>query len=199
VVCSREPASASARCSSPGAAAASSGGGAFTSAESITHVRWVITRSKGESLIQATELVLLAGVTPLPNLGAPATGIVVTNPGGLNPDPDLYALEGPEQCYDGNPTTKWLDFNFSAAPGAGPVGEGGTYDGESILVIAFPDPVTFTRYQWVTGNDEPRRDPISWRIEVSTDGLAWSLFDVRTDVAVTDDRGATVGPFPPTT
>lgn len=146
-----------------------------------TYVRWVITadRTGGESgLIQAAEVTLLSGGVPVPKWGIDSE-IVVTNPGGESGDP----TEGPEKAYDGSSDTKWLDFAFG--------------DSESTLLIRFPEAVTFDSYRWTTGNDVPGRDPISWRVEVSSDGVAWITVDTRSDVGVTEEppRTTDVGPF----
>lgn len=153
-----------------------------TATACITRVRWVITAERPGAepgLIQAAEVALYNGGTLLPVWSA-SSEIVVTNPGGAGSDP-VYG-EGPEKAYDGSPDTKWLDFNFDVNSG-------------STLLIQFPEPVTFDSYAWTTGNDMPGRDPISWRLEVSSDGVSWTTVDTRSDVAVTEDRAAVVGPF----
>lgn len=43
-------------------------------------------------------------------------------------------------------------------------------------------------YNYVTGNDFPDRDPISWRIYVSDDNTNWTLVDKRVRESITDDR-----------
>jgi hypothetical protein len=145
-------------------------------AEDVTHVRWVITERRGDNdSIQVAELALFSEGEQLPNRDDDGT-IVVTNPGGLNPD---SGEEEPEKVYDGDPETKWLDFD----------------DSESTLVLEFPDPVTFDSYSWVTANDEEDRDPVSWKVEVSTDGIEWTTVHECSDVAVPTGRGETVGPF----
>lgn len=147
-----------------------------------TFVRWVVTeRRSSANSIQAAELILYSGGVPLDNLSTNGA-IVVTNPGGSDP-----GGEGPAQGYDGNNGSKWLDFNFI------PVGDGTV--GESILVIQFPAAVTFDSYSWVTANDSIERDPVSWRLEVSSDGMTWTTIDTRSAVTVTTGRFATIGPF----
>lgn len=149
-----------------------------------TYVRWVITARRGaENSIQAADLILFNGGTALDTTSDDGS-ILVTNPGGDNPDG-----EGPVQGYDEVEYTKWLDFNFSA-DGDGTVGQ-------SILVIQFPTAVTFDSYSWVTANDNPDRDPVSWRLEVSSDGTNWTTFDTRSNFAVTTARFTVVGPFLP--
>lgn len=45
-----------------------------------------------------------------------------------------------------------------------------------------------TGYAFVTGEDEPSRDPISWKLYGSSDGTNWELIDEQTDYAVTTGR-----------
>lgn len=165
------------------AAIPTSAGGAETppagTAAGITWVRWVVTEARSERFMQAAEVALFDGAVRLPNRTEDAA-IVVTSPGGDSEAPP----EGPESAYDGSTTTKWIDFALN----------GGR---ESILLLQFPDPVAFDRYHWVTASNEGEsgRDPISWRLEVSSDGVSWTTVETRTVVAVTADRSAIVGPF----
>ena len=165
------------------AASPSSAGGAETppavTSAGITRVRWVVTEARGLPFMQAAEVALFDGAVRLPNRTEDAA-ILVTSPGGASEVPP----EGPESAYDGSATTKWIDYAL----------DGG---GESILLLQFSEPVAFDRYHWVTASNEGEsgRDPISWRLEVSVDGVTWTTVDTRTDVAVTADRSAVVGPF----
>ena len=45
-----------------------------------------------------------------------------------------------------------------------------------------------TGYSFVTGEDEPSRDPISWKLYGSSDGTNWDLIDEQTDYDVTTER-----------
>jgi hypothetical protein len=101
----------------------------------------------------------------------------VTNPAGYSPEG-----EEPEKVYDGDLETKWLDLDFDM-------------NGRSVIVIEFPEPVSFDSYRWVTANDSEERDPVSWTLEVSSDGASWTEVDEKVDASVVTDREATVGPF----
>lgn len=83
----------------------------------------------------------------------------VTNPGGGNP-----GTEGPANLTDGDPTTKWLDFNKKS------------------VVFEFAEPATIDSYQFVTANDATERDPVRWVIEGSDDQSTWVLVDAVTGV-----------------
>lgn len=153
-----------------------------SAAVTATYVKWEITeRRGGANSIQAAELKLFNGGTRLSNLSEDAT-ISVSHIDGSSP-----GGEGPENAYDGNAFTKWLDFNFS--------GDGASTTGLSALVIQFPTPVSFDSYSWVTANDAESRDPISWTLAVSGDGVTWSTVDTQSGVAVPLTRYADVGPF----
>ena len=88
---------------------------------------------------------------------SPLTVASVSNPGGDNP-----AFEIPANVIDGDPGTKWLDFN-----------KGG-------LVFDFGGTATFNRYQLTTANDEDARDPLRWTLEGSADGVSWTLIENMT-------------------
>ncbi|NNM31115.1 MAG: hypothetical protein HKO57_16475, partial [Akkermansiaceae bacterium] len=83
------------------------------------------------------------------------------NPGVSNPGGNFPGGEGPEKVVDGDPGTKWLDFNK-----------------QGLVFDFFPNTVTFDAYGWTTANDAAERDPVAWRLEGSSDGGAtWELID----------------------
>jgi len=60
-----------------------------------------------------------------------------------------------------------------------------------IETITFQTNVDFSvynTYKWYTANDFPERDPISWAIEVSNDGINWIEVDVVTNANITTSR-----------
>jgi YVTN family beta-propeller protein len=99
--------------------------------------------------IQLAELSLFAG-------GVRQFAATVTNPGGSNP-----AGEEPIRANDGNPATKWLDFERGS------------------LVYDFGGNVEIDAYTITTANDAPARDPVRWLFEGSVDGLSWVVLDDR--------------------
>jgi hypothetical protein len=125
---------------------------AIPTATGVLWLRWTITERRGAAnSIQVAELDLRSGAVEVPK-NAAAT---VTNPGGSNP-----GAEGSEKVFDGLEATKWLDFAFAAT--------GTAVLGASVLLIGFTAPVTFDAYRWWTANDSDERDPIAWRLEVSS-------------------------------
>lgn len=97
------------------------------------------------------------GEFQLINEGIVLTGATATNPAGNNP-----TGQEPDKAVDGQPTTKWLDFN------------------KSPLVLDFGTPITFDAYGFVTGGDAIERDPVRWILEGSNDGSSWTLVENMT-------------------
>ncbi|WP_165068516.1 discoidin domain-containing protein [Paludisphaera rhizosphaerae] len=93
------------------------------------------------------------------------------------------AGEGTVQAFDGDPTTKWLDF----APTSWLQYQFG--GGGSVVV---------TGYTITSANDTalyPGRAPNSWALLGSNDGVNWTTLDVRSNAAVTTDYTATTYTF----
>lgn len=95
------------------------------------------------------------------------TGAVASNPGGRNP-----SGEGPQQGVDGDLQTKWLDFNKSTP-----------------LVLDLGGPAVVDGYRLASANDAPERDPVSWRVEGSLDGVHWALMDEQSGHPFPEERG----------
>lgn len=117
--------------------------------------------SSSANSIQLAEFAFFHGASPV-------AVSAVSNPGGDNPE-----FESPHLVIDGDPDTKWLDFN-----------KGG-------LVFDFGAPATIDGYQLTTANDAPERDPVRWFLEGSNDGASWSLMENLTafDFPIPVDRG----------
>jgi hypothetical protein len=82
------------------------------------------------------------------------------------------AGEGPVQAGDGNLNTKWLDFTETSA----------------ILNMTFASNTTIGGYRFATANDAPERDPVSWRLQASTNNSTWVTISTITDSVVSTDR-----------
>ena len=103
---------------------------------------------------------------------------VASNPDGICP-----SGEEPVKLLDNNPLTKWCNTNFVA---------------NNEIATVYIDNVTsisFDSYYYVTGNDVPGRDPISWTLETSNDNSTWKVVDTQTDVSITDSRKAATQVF----
>jgi hypothetical protein len=129
---------------------------------SYRYFRFTPTKLKGAvELVQLSEFEFFNGATPVPT-----AGILVTDPG------DTRTPELPPNVVDGNFATKWLDYTFES----------------SSLTFDFGTAKAVDSYNYVTGNDTPDRDPVSWTIEGSSDGTSWALLDTITDFAPTTAR-----------
>ncbi len=115
--------------------------------------------------VQLAEFDLYLGATEI--TGAAAT----------NPNRDGVVGEEASKAVDQNPNTKWNDHN------------------KGQLILEYPAPVTIDRYGYVTANDTPVRDPVSWTLEGSPNGTAWTLLHTVTDHPTTVNRFSNVGPF----
>ncbi len=109
------------------------------------------------------------------------TDAVTTNPGGINPG-------GSEAGYlfDGNTGTKFLDAAFSSSNNS---------EGSTIVIFDVEDgnEVEFNGYNWATGDDMITRDPVSWVVSGSEDGIEYTILDTVTDYSPTTDRSTFVG------
>ena len=114
-----------------------------------------VTRTPGNTLCQISEFVFYHEGAVVDN-----TGVIVTNPGGGSP-----GAEGPEKLIDELTSTKWLGGFGNPQP---PIGS---------LVFQFPSEVTIDGYAFATANDANDRDPVSWTLEGSPDGLLWDPID----------------------
>ena len=53
------------------------------------------------------------------------------------------------------------------------------------IIIELPFSVAFDGYTWYTANDASSRDPVTWTVEVSLDGITWTLVDRRDNEPIT--------------
>ena len=135
------------------------------------YLRWLMTQTTGAdnfAAIQACDLVLLYnGATVSWGPSASAT----------NPDGGSTPTEQADKLLDYNINTKWCDLSF-----------GTTSFGTSTVYIDNVNPIVFNSYYYVTGNDSPYRDPVSWTLAVSNDNSSWSIIDTQSNVGITSSR-----------
>lgn len=117
------------------------------------YLRWVIEDTKGVpfgNLIQASEFVLQNNGVDISMAG---TTVASTDPG------QVAFGEIPSNLVDNNVITKYC-----------------TKLGEKPVTITFDlgSSKTVTAYRWATANDEEARDPTTWYIETSLDGVKWT-------------------------
>ncbi len=97
--------------------------------------------------------------------GEEVDGAAATNPGR-----DGVAGEEAPMAVDNDTDTKWNDHNKGS------------------LILTYPAPVTVDGYGFTTANDHAERDPVSWILEGSENGTAWTLLDSVQDYPVTPER-----------
>ena len=152
------------------------------------YIKWEIVKKRdaedcaGNGCIQASEFIPTEDGSPV----SWPDGTVATNPGGSNPDDQT-----PDKMIDGDDGTKWLDYNFALNNPDAVVG-----DSNLVIDTGADNTVTFNGYEWVTGDDVPERDPISWRVYGSNDGEAWTLLDTRSDQTITTNRSFETNIYP---
>lgn len=155
---------------------------------SYRFIQWQITQKRNMELTcNQTHCVQASLFVPLLN-GVPVQwpmGTVAVNTDGSNP-----LQEDANSIIDGSRRTKWLDYNFNQSSQA-------TTTGQSAVIIdtGTGNSITFNGYRWATANDEPGRDPVSWNVYGSQNGISWSLLDTRTQEATTTSRNTYVGDY----
>jgi hypothetical protein len=105
----------------------------------------------------------------------------VSSPGASRPVTDG---EGAQKANDNRPI-------FVAAYQPGDTSQGDTKwndPGMPPLIYDFGTVQDVSGYRICTANDSDNRDPVSWRVEGSHDGVNWLLIDERTDYPTTTDR-----------
>jgi beta-galactosidase/beta-glucuronidase len=125
--------------------------------------------SQGERNIALMRAVYQSSAANFDNTGQLVTdGIFTVDKKILHSFSDQYADnpegESPEFAFDGKTHTKWLTFHNAAW-----------------IQICFPENKAFQAvyYQICSGNDGPERDPESWTVEGSNDGVNFQPIDVR--------------------
>lgn len=105
----------------------------------------------------------------------------------------------PVNTMDGNVGTKWCDMSYSKL---------GRWD-DCWIQLDFAEGQPVTKYSFCTANDaiiskdadgnptQTWRDPISWRLLASEDGVVWYELDKRVNYPTTPLRLTEVGPFAP--
>ena len=147
--------------------------------QSYQYLRWIMTKTKGTdtsfAAIQVADLVLLyQGATVSWGPSASVT----------NPDGTTFPSETPINILDYNSGTKWCNTIF-----------GTTSFGTASIFIDNVNPLIFDSYYYVTGNDDPVRDPVTWTLSGSNDNSTWTILNTQSNVTITDDRQASTQIF----
>ena len=89
-------------------------------------------------------------------------GLVELTPRSFSTRGENAPNEGIAQLFDGQITTKWLDFSAT-----------------SWVQITLTAPASLQAYGLTSANDMPERDPVSWTLLGSNDGVTWTLIETR--------------------
>ncbi|KAL1529423.1 hypothetical protein AB1Y20_000372 [Prymnesium parvum] len=138
--------------------------------------RLVVTATRempgSASQVQLAELILWTNDT----LKAPIWK--TTNPGGHSP-----FNQGAYEATDLVVETKWLDLNFVLRR-------------RSELRVTLAAHVAVSKYEMITANDAPKRDPVSWVFEVRQPNGSWARLSEVLDFDTPSDRFVPFGaPF----
>jgi len=127
----------------------------------VQYLRFTTTKTRDESTnaVQVAEFYFYSNSRRITNT------ITASNPGGFNP-----TNETPSKAVDNNTSTKWLDFN------------------KRPIVFDLGAPVSVGAYSYVTANDASGRDPVSWTVELSTNGVDWFIADTKENRSITNAR-----------
>jgi hypothetical protein len=148
------------------------------------YIKWEITKIRqgndtdcytGDVCTQASEfLPTINGFSALTFIDDATT----TNPDGINPPGSE-----PGRLFDSNIGTKFLDAAFSYSNNS---------EGSTVIIFDVFDgnEVVFDGYNWATGDDMITRDPVSWTVSGSNDGILYTVLDTQTDFSPTTDRQA---------
>jgi hypothetical protein len=111
------------------------------------------------------------------NAGVPLTGATLTATNNTSSPPEELP-----QLIDNDVNTKWLSYSYITS--------------KPVLMWDFGSTVTVDSYRWATANDATDRDPISWTVEGSTDGISWVMLDSVNNFATPIARLTYLAPFP---
>jgi hypothetical protein len=125
------------------------------------------------NLLRASALLLLLAASPAS--AADDCTVVETSGAALTASHDnlINANEDYNRAFDSDETTKWLVYEAVTEP--------------VWVQIMLPSAVAVTKYAITSANDAPERDPASWSLSASKDGVSFVTLDVRLG-AVWEDR-----------
>ncbi len=89
-------------------------------------------------------------------------GLVELTPQSFSARGQNAPAEGTAQLFDGQITTKWLDFSAT-----------------SWVQITLAAPASLQAYGLTSANDMPERDPVSWTLSGSNNGTNWTVIETR--------------------
>ncbi len=150
------------------------------SAEAGVWLRFTFTKVRSATQIQMSELAVYDKFGCRVNLtlteavsGTAAEDLVereffVSHPGQVN-NYETY-------LFDGKKTTKYY---YSTVP---------SVSDPKIVTMRLDDGTNIAGYNICTGDDQSGRDPVSWTVELSSNGVDWSVLDTQSDFVPTTTR-----------
>lgn len=147
----------------------------------VSFLKWKITKTRSTpagGYLQATEFEIYRNATKY----SWANNVSITS--------DMVGNTGQEiDCLiDGDLYTKFCTPDW-----------GEVQSNECNIIIALGETITLdgnSSYLYITGGDEESRDPISWEIYGSLDGVVWDLLDSRSNATITTNRTAETFAYP---
>ncbi|MDR2850163.1 MAG: hypothetical protein LBW77_06455, partial [Verrucomicrobiota bacterium] len=143
--------------------------------------RFTIKKNRGNvAVTQFSELALYSADGQRWNIGlaSAGTGVATLGPAQFA-TPATYSLgsgaESADKLFDNNTGTKWCPNNNTPSP-ADPATH------RVVVMRLADDTPEITAYNLCTANDDATRDPVTWTLEGSLDGAAWTLLDARDDI-----------------
>lgn len=130
-------------------------------------------RNDNQNIIQIAELIILLNNQRVDYSLAKAINLDPNNNLIFDNPKDLSPLQG----IDNNIYTKWLDLHKGS------------------LIIDFGKDTEMNKYSFVTANDAPERDPISWIFYGSKDFYNWETLDIKENFATPIERYRQVDNF----
>ena len=159
--------------------------GPVVSGDAVTHVKWSLLQTRGQSYdcIQVREFEMRNIDNELISFKSNVTGVFVPS----STTPVYGTSQTPDALVDGT-SRKMCCTNFTSSIT------------EFIFTMEPTTPVPMNRikdYRYITAEDEPNRDPISWVLYVSTDGTNYIEVDRRINQTITQSRSTGTSYYTP--
>ena len=157
--------------------------------DAVTHVKWSLLQTRGreagtsDDCIQVREFEMRNIDNELISFKSNVTGVFVPS----STTPIYGSSETPDRLVDGT-SGKMCCANFTSSIT------------EFIFTMEPTTPVPMNRikdYRYITAEDVPNRDPITWVLYVSTDGTNYIEVDRRIDQTITQSRSTATSYYTP--
>jgi autotransporter-associated beta strand protein len=155
--------------------------------------RFTVKRNKANvNVTQYAELALYGVGGQRWNIGlTQGAGVDALGPGQFA-TPAAYQTgspsETPDKLFDNAPSTKWCPNNNTPNPDT-------PATWRTVVMRLAEDAPEITAYNLCTANDAPERDPVTWTLEGSADGVGWTLIDARSDLLPPSTGGSGTGSY----